>query len=57
MTIKDKFEAEAEELKGKATEAIGRVTKDDEKIGKGEAEQLVAKGKKVAEQVKDVFKK
>ena len=53
MSFKDKMDATTDKIKGKATEAAGRVTGDDEKIAKGKAEQAVADGKKAAGSAKD----
>ncbi len=46
----------AQDLKGKATEAVGKATNDDSKVAEGRADQSKASAKKVGEDVKDVFK-
>ncbi len=56
MSAGDKIENAAQDLKGKATEAVGKVTNDDSKVAKGKADQTAASAKKAGEDVKDVFK-
>ncbi|OFI37258.1 CsbD family protein [Arthrobacter sp. SW1] len=57
MGIGDKIKNEAEHLAGKAKEAAGKATDNDELKAEGQKEQLAADAKKVAEGVKDEFKK
>lgn len=56
MSAGDKIQNAAQDLKGKATEAVGKVTNDDAKVAEGRADQTAASVKKVGEDVKDVFK-
>jgi uncharacterized protein YjbJ (UPF0337 family) len=56
MSASDKMKNAAQDLKGKATEAVGKATNDDSKIAEGRADQTAASVKKVGEDVKDVFK-
>jgi uncharacterized protein YjbJ (UPF0337 family) len=57
MGIGDKIKNEAEHLAGKAKEAAGKATGNDELKAEGQKEQVAADAKKVAEGVKDEFKK
>jgi len=57
MSASDKFENAAQDLKGKAKEAVGNVTNDDSKVAEGKADQAAASAKKAGENVKDAFKK
>ncbi|MBL3688087.1 CsbD family protein [Leucobacter zeae] len=45
-----------DKAKGKAEEAIGRVTGDDEKVAEGKAEQAKGDLKSAAERAKDAAK-
>jgi uncharacterized protein YjbJ (UPF0337 family) len=56
MSASDKAENTAEDLKGKAKEAAGRVTHDDSQVAEGKADQAKADMKKAGENVKDAFK-
>ncbi|MGB4136744.1 MAG: CsbD family protein [Microbacterium sp.] len=56
MSMKDRAENAAQDLKGKAQEAWGKVTGDDETRLKGEANQAAADVKNGVEDVKDAFK-
>lgn len=56
MSAKDKFQANVDDLKGKAKEAVGKLTDDDKKVAEGKAEQVAADLKKAGENVKDSFK-
>ncbi|THG30266.1 CsbD family protein [Naasia lichenicola] len=56
MGIGDKISNAAEDLGGKAKEAFGKATDDDEKVAEGKGDQASAGVKKVGEDVKDVFK-
>jgi uncharacterized protein YjbJ (UPF0337 family) len=57
MSGEDKFDAKAEELKGKAKETTGRATDDEELEAEGRGEQIKGDLKQAAEKVKDAFKK
>jgi uncharacterized protein YjbJ (UPF0337 family) len=56
MSAADKIKNAAEDLAGKAKEAVGRVTGDDEKRAEGQDDQTRASAKKAGENVKDIFK-
>jgi uncharacterized protein YjbJ (UPF0337 family) len=56
MSGTDKLKNTAEELKGKAKEAVGNVTGDDQKRAEGQTDQDKANLKQAGENVKDVFK-
>ncbi|MEV8443645.1 CsbD family protein [Actinosynnema sp. NPDC051121] len=56
MGIDDKFDAKAEELKGKAKEAAGRAGDDPELEAEGRGEQVKGNLKQAVEKVKDAFK-
>ncbi|MGG5175194.1 CsbD family protein [Pseudarthrobacter sp. J1763] len=57
MGIGDKIKNEAEHLAGKAKEAAGNVTNNDDLKAEGLKDQVAADAKKVGESVKDEFKK
>lgn len=57
MGIADKAKNTAEDLAGKAKEAIGDAKGDDQMKAEGKADQTKASAKKAGEDVKDVFKK
>ncbi|WP_213816957.1 CsbD family protein [Glaciihabitans sp. dw_435] len=56
MSAGDKIKNAAEDLTGKAKEAAGKVTNNEELQAEGQADQTKASAKKVGEDVKDVFK-
>jgi uncharacterized protein YjbJ (UPF0337 family) len=56
MGIGDKIQNAAEDLGGKAKEAVGKATNDDSKVAEGRADQSKADVKKAGENVKDAFK-
>lgn len=56
MGLDDKIKNAAEDLGGKAKEAFGKATNDDEKVAEGKTDQAAASAKKAGENVKDVFK-
>ena len=56
MSASDKIRNAAEELAGKAKEAVGNVTNNHELAAEGKADQAKAGVKKTGEDVKDVFK-
>ena len=57
MGLDDKIKNAAQDLAGKAKEAIGNVTNDDQKVAEGKQDQAAASVKQTGEDVKDVFKK
>lgn len=57
MGIDDKMKNTAQDLHGKAEEAVGKATGDDEKVAHGKKDQAAAAVKKIGEDVKDVFDK
>ncbi|MCU1521435.1 MAG: CsbD-like protein [Arthrobacter sp.] len=57
MGIGDKIQNQAEHLSGKAKEATGNATDNDQLRAEGQKDQVVADAKKVGENVKDSFKK
>lgn len=56
MGFDDKVSNKAEDLKGKAKEAGGKVTDDEELEAEGKTDQKKASVKDVGEKIKDVFK-
>jgi uncharacterized protein YjbJ (UPF0337 family) len=56
MSAADKIENAAEDLAGKAKEAIGNITGDEDKKAEGQDDQTKAAAKKAGENVKDIFK-
>jgi uncharacterized protein YjbJ (UPF0337 family) len=56
MALDDKIKNAAEQLGGKAKEATGRATGDEDLAVEGQNDQAAAKVKKVGEDVKDVFR-
>ncbi len=56
MGIDDKFDAKADELKGKVKESAGRATDDPELEAEGRGERIKGDLKQAAEKVKDAFK-
>jgi uncharacterized protein YjbJ (UPF0337 family) len=57
MALDDKIKNAAQDLAGKAKEAVGNVTNNDEKVAEGKKDQSAASAKQAGENVKDVFKK
>ena len=57
MGIGDKIQNAAEDLKGKAKEAVGDAKGDDKLKAEGKGDSSKADVKKAGENVKDVFKK
>lgn len=53
MGVQDKFENKAEELKGRAKEAAGSATGDEDLKNEGQADQASSSVKKGAEKIKD----
>jgi uncharacterized protein YjbJ (UPF0337 family) len=56
MSASDKIENAADDLAGKAKEAHGHLTGDEEKKAEGQNDQSKASVKKAGENVKDIFK-
>ncbi|MDT9593071.1 CsbD family protein [Nocardioides zeae] len=56
MSFADKAKNTAEDLKGKAKEALGDAKNDDQLKTEGQADQKKASAKQAGENVKDVFK-
>jgi uncharacterized protein YjbJ (UPF0337 family) len=57
MGNEDKLNNQAENLKGKAKEAWGDATDDEELEGEGKADQSKSDLKQAGEKVKDAFRK
>ena len=53
----DKISNKAEDLRGKAKEAVGNATGDDSLAAQGDREQRKSSLKQAGEKVKDAFKK
>lgn len=56
MGLDDKIENTAQGAKGKAEEALGRATGDEEREAEGRADQTSADLKQAGEKVKDAFR-
>ena len=56
MSAADKTKNTAQDLTGKAKEAAGKATGNEELQAEGETEQTKADAKKAGENIKDVFK-
>jgi len=57
MSTEDKLKNKIEDLGGRAKEAIGKATKDDDTRNEGRADQAKSSLKDAGEKVKDAFKK
>jgi uncharacterized protein YjbJ (UPF0337 family) len=57
MSNEDKVKNKIEDLGGRAKEAIGKVTGDDDTKNEGRADQAKSSLKDAGEKVKDAFKK
>ncbi|RFA10482.1 general stress protein CsbD [Subtercola boreus] len=57
MSAADKIKAAAENVAGKAKEAVGNVTDNDELVAEGKADQAKGQTRGKVEDIKDVFKK
>lgn len=57
MSAADKIKAAAEDLAGKAKEAIGNATDNDKLVAEGKADQAKGQVRQTGEDIKDVFKK
>jgi uncharacterized protein YjbJ (UPF0337 family) len=56
MGLDDKFDNKGDELKGKAKEATGKATDDEQLEAEGKGDQMGANLKQAGEKVKDAFK-
>jgi len=56
MGVGDKFDNAAEKVAGKAKEAAGKTTDDEQLEAEGKTDQSKADLKQAAEKVKDAFK-
>ncbi|CAH0226029.1 hypothetical protein SRABI76_02631 [Microbacterium oxydans] len=56
MGLDDKIKNAAQDIAGKAKEAIGNVTDNDKLVAEGKADQAKADVKQAGENVKDAFK-
>jgi uncharacterized protein YjbJ (UPF0337 family) len=57
MGADDKMDNKLEEVGGKAKEAVGRATDDEELEAQGERDQTKSNLKQAGEKVKDAFKR
>jgi uncharacterized protein YjbJ (UPF0337 family) len=57
MGLEDKIKNAAEDLRGKAKEAVGDATNDDALSAQGDRDQRKSDLKQAGEKVKDAFKK
>ena len=56
MSTEDKFDAKADELKGKVKETAGRATDDEELEAEGRGDQVRGNLEQAAEKIKDAVK-
>jgi uncharacterized protein YjbJ (UPF0337 family) len=56
MSTEDKFDAKADELKGKVKETAGRATEDEELEAEGRGDQVRGNIGQAAEKLKDAVK-
>ncbi len=56
MALGDKIQNAAEDITGKAKEAAGKATNNDQLATEGQGDQAKASAKKGGEDVKDIFK-
>jgi uncharacterized protein YjbJ (UPF0337 family) len=57
MGTDEKFDAKAQEIKGKVKEAAGRATNDPDLEARGKADKMKGDLKQAAEKTKDAFKR
>jgi len=57
MSASDKIKNAAEDLAGKAKEAAGKVTNNEQLEAEGRADQTKSSAKQAGENVKDIFNK
>jgi uncharacterized protein YjbJ (UPF0337 family) len=57
MSAEDKIKNKIEDLGGKAKEAVGKVTGDNDTRAEGKGDQAKASLKDAGESIKDAFKK
>lgn len=57
MGLDDKIKNAAQDLTGKAKEAVGKVTDNDKLVAEGRADQVQADLKQAGEDVKNAFRK
>jgi uncharacterized protein YjbJ (UPF0337 family) len=57
MGLDDKIKNAAQDIAGKAKEAIGNVTDNDKLVAEGKADQAKSDVKQAGENIKDAFKK
>jgi uncharacterized protein YjbJ (UPF0337 family) len=57
MSLKDRIEATAKNIEGKAQESVGNLTGDPKDQAEGKAKQVEAKVRHTVEDVKDEVKK
>ena len=57
MAADDKPDHKAEELKGRAKEAVGKATDDEELENQGKGDQAKSNLKQAGDKLKDAFKK
>ncbi|PSL37410.1 CsbD-like protein [Labedella gwakjiensis] len=57
MSASDKIKAAAENITGKAKEAVGNVTDNDKLVAEGKADQVKGQSRDAAADVKDAFNK
>ena len=56
MGLDDKIKNAAQDIAGKAKEAVGNATNNNQLAAEGKADQVAADAKKAGENVKDAFK-
>lgn len=56
MSAQDKASNTGDKIKGKAKEAVGKLTGNEEMEAEGKADQAKGDAKQAGEKVKDVFK-
>ncbi|WP_066521356.1 CsbD family protein [Curtobacterium ammoniigenes] len=56
MGLDDKIKNAAQDLSGKAKEAVGHATGNDEQVAEGKKDQAAAHLKQTGEDIKDAFR-